>query len=277
MTIVRRIVDSNYLRTPELEEYLSTSPQNMVVVTEFVLLEAHKREPLITLPCSIAILSRFTRQVEILRSSEDLMRFQGRSAGLQRRLIDRQKSAEFSRFCRRVRQAVDGDASSNAQIEATAALAARHIDSLTEAAPTIITLFQGQAARFTTGEIAALRTKQPRSAAVQAKLFDLIFRSSIDIAQSTKVLPERMAPGEIVNLPVFRYCLCMALLFIRWVEEGRSATLPKARIANDVIDANIAAYATFFDGVLSNDRKLRALEREARFLIDALRQHPPRA
>ena len=59
----------------------------------------------------------------------------------------------------------------------------------------------------------------------------------------------------------------MMLLLVRWLENGSQMHVRSEAIANDVIDANIASYATYFDGVLSNDRKLCALEAEARYIL----------
>lgn len=86
MRLVRKVVDSNFLRNPALADYLGRSVRNFAILTEFVTLEAHKRDAIVTVPKSIEILARFPRQVEVLRSSQGLLRFPGRSAGLQRRL-----------------------------------------------------------------------------------------------------------------------------------------------------------------------------------------------
>lgn len=60
----------------------------------------------------------------------------------------------------------------------------------------------------------------------------------------------------------------MALLFIRWIEKGRQTDMSNERVANDVIDANIAAYSTYFDGVLTSDMQLGRLAAEARYFIE---------
>lgn len=267
MRLVRKIVDSNFLRNPALGEFLGRSRGNIAVLTEFVLLEAHKRNPLVTVSKSIEILARFPTQVEILRPSRNLAGFSGRSAGLQRRLIDQRQSRAFPAFCRQVRAAANGDANASRDILQTAAIAQAHIDSLIEAAPTIIDHFEHHVRRFTADELTALRTRQPRSWELQRRLFDIVFESAGDVARASNSLPSRFRPEEIVNLPVFRYCLCMALLLIRWVENGRQKSASESRIANDVIDANIAAYATYFDGALSGDELLGALHCEARHIL----------
>jgi hypothetical protein len=267
MRLVRKVVDSNFLRNPALGDYLGRSRGNIAVLTEFVLLEAHKQNPLVTVPNSIAILARSPGQVAILRPSRHLSGFPGRSAGLQKRLIDQHQSRAFPGFCRQVGEAAAGDAIAAEAILRTAATAQTHIDGLIEATPSVIEHFQHHVRRFTPDELAALRTRQPRSWELQRRLFDIVFESAGDVARAANALPSRFRPEEVVNLPVFRYCLCMALLLIRWVEKGRPTQARDARIANDVIDANIAAYSAYFDGVLSGDALLCGLHAEARHIL----------
>jgi len=267
MRLVRKVVDSNFLRNPALADYLGRSVRNFAILTEFVTLEAHKRDAIVTVPKSIEILARFPRQVEVLRSSQGLLRFPGRSAGLQRRLIDKRQSRRFPQYCRQIADAAAGDTVSENEIHRTAHAAATHVASLVDAAPTIIDLFQRHAKRFSHDEMTILRTRQPRGWDIQRKLIDMVFESTADVAGATGAIGKPFRPEEIVNLPVFRYCLCMMLLFIRWIEDGRQTAAGPKLIANDVIDANIAAYGTYFDGVLSADEKLRSLHREARHVL----------
>jgi hypothetical protein len=267
MRLVRKVVDSNFLRNPALAHYLARSRRNVAVLTEFVVLEAHKRDAMVTVPKSIAILARHPRQVEMLRTSQRLLGFPGRSAGLQQRLIDHRRSRGFPRYCRRVADAVAGNAACWDEIRHTADVASTHIASLVDSAPTIIDLFQRHARRFSRAEMAVLRLGKPRCVDIQRKLIDVVFESAIDVAKATGAIGPRFRPEEIVNLPVFRYCLCMMLLFIRWIEDGRQTAAGPRLVANDVIDANIAAYATYFDGVLSADEKLLSLHREARHVL----------
>lgn len=276
-TETRMVVDSNCLRSPELEAYLAKSPRNMAVLTEFVLLEAQKKNPLLTLAESTRILSHFSRQVLILRPSSKLLRFHGESSGLQKRLIDGRRSADFGRFCKSVRAAAAGNEAVSDEISREARIAQSHIAALTEAAPTILDLFRANVDRFTPNEIKILRSRSPRPFPVQKKLLDMVFQSAAEVAAGAMLRPRKWAASDIVNLPVVRYCLCMMLLFIRWIEKGRQPVVRNDSVANDVIDANIAAYSTYFDGVLSDDANVQSLAREARYILAEIGAYVPAA
>lgn len=61
----------------------------------------------------------------------------------------------------------------------------------------------------------------PYPGETQLKLIDIIFESATDIPRATGAVPAGTAAAEIVNLPVFRYCLAMAVLLTRWIAAGR--------------------------------------------------------
>lgn len=266
--MIRKVIDSNFLRRPELEAYLARSSSNMAVLTEFVLLEAQKKDAILTLERSMDILSRYTRQVIILRPSVELTGFHGRGAGLQKRLIDGRRSVAFSSLCRDIRDAAIGAEEARTRIEASAHVASAHYRSLADAAPTISALFQANLARFSSAEIRILRAGDARPPDVQRKFIELLFESAGDVVTGAGIRPRKWIDGEAINLPVVRYCLCMALLFIRWIEKGRQTDMSNERVANDVIDANIAAYSTYFDGILTSDMQLGRLAAEARYFIE---------
>ena len=64
---MRMVVDSNYLQCPELRQYLERSSENIAVLTDYASMEAYKGDTLTSIYKSMAILSEFPHQTEILR------------------------------------------------------------------------------------------------------------------------------------------------------------------------------------------------------------------
>jgi hypothetical protein len=270
MFFVRKVVDSNALRDKLLTKYLEASPKHQAVLTEYVLLEAHKRNASSTIAASMEILSRFPKQVVVVRGSEALLGMRGNASGLQRRLIDREMTAEFPRLCARADEAARGNAKAQDEIANAAWIAERHMDSLLSAAPTFLALFEIQSKRFTPAELQHIHQRKPYTEGVQNKLLDMVFDIAVQVSKGAGVRPTKVRPSEIMNLPVFRYSLCMALLFTRWVADGRPQERKPSRTINDVVDMNVASYATYFDGVLSKDKKLKSVYNEARYLLSQI-------
>ena len=76
---------------------------------------------------------------------------------------------------------------------------------------------------------------------------------------------------EAPNTLIFRFSLCMNLLVLDWILGGSPRTLKAERVRNDHVDMMIAAYATFFDGVISSDRKLCRIHSQACAALHAFR------
>lgn len=73
--------------------------------------------------------------------------------------------------------------------------------------------------------------------------------------------------AELPNMFIFRVALCGYLLCLRWISEGGAKTVRLEKMRNDLVDIFIAAYATYFDGLLTADKKLNAIYHEAVFLL----------
>jgi hypothetical protein len=60
---------------------------------------------------------------------------------------------------------------------------------------------------------------------------------------------------ELSNTFLYRYALCSCLLSLRWASHGGAETATSGKLRNDLVDLNFASFATFFDGLLSDDVK----------------------
>jgi hypothetical protein len=60
---------------------------------------------------------------------------------------------------------------------------------------------------------------------------------------------------ELSNTFLYRFALCSCLLSLRWASHGGAETATNEKLRNDLIDLNFVSFATFFDGLLSDDAK----------------------
>lgn len=75
--------------------------------------------------------------------------------------------------------------------------------------------------------------------------------------------------GDAVNSYPFRYAVCLMLHYMRWVRDGQPQRSVE-KLRNDIVDVKTAAFATFFDGLLSRDGKLTGIHAEARYIVEQL-------
>lgn|GEM_PF-1783143 len=77
-------------------------------------------------------------------------------------------------------------------------------------------------------------------------------------------LPE---PEDVVYSFTLRFILANYVLALFWGVQGGLATAKKHTVRNDVTDTSYSAYATFYDGLVTNDKKLDAVYRNTRVLL----------
>ncbi len=257
------VVDSNFLQNSELRQYLSTSKSNFAVLTDYAAMEAYKGNTLVSIYKSMAILSEFPKQVIILKGTQTVCGLSGRLSGLQRRLIDDRQTKEFHIYCKRLLAAENGDGRFRAHLLDLGRKATTQMDRVLVDAGKMAEHIEGLAKTFTNDELRALRTGSPMPDGMAEKIFKnimlvagLLFR---DHPRAKKLPPWNEAP----NTFIFRLAICLYLLALRWIAVGGARGAKPKTVLNDMIDLNFAAYATFFDGLLTSDRKLSNLHKDA--------------
>ena len=77
---------------------------------------------------------------------------------------------------------------------------------------------------------------------------------------------------NILNHYIFRSNLSNFLLALKWVTEHGWTAYPSEKMRNDVVDMFYVSFATYFDGVLSNDRKINSIYQQAIDFITFVRK-----
>jgi 2,4-dienoyl-CoA reductase-like NADH-dependent reductase (Old Yellow Enzyme family) len=86
--------------------------------------------------------------------------------------------------------------------------------------------------------------------------------------------PQAVEPPQTAQLHnsfVFRFALCAHLLDLKRIAAGGAKGANPAGLRNDAIDATFAAFATFFDGLITADAKALELHENASFLLKQFR------
>jgi hypothetical protein len=130
--------------------------------------------------------------------------------------------------------------------------------------------FKGIEGAFTNDEIRAFRTEGPYSRIALGKLLEQINALTLEIMQKHPHGVRLPRARELPNAFLFRVSVCVYLLLIRWVRDGSNLMIKTPKLRNDIVDANFATFATYFDGLLSKDRKANDLHAEARYLLHRL-------
>jgi hypothetical protein len=209
----------------------------------------------------------YPEQVVVLKGTRDIIRLQADRHCTPADLVDSEQTAAFEEFCRDVRSALEGDVKLRSRLLHLGRLANAHFDEMRLDSPGVAEAIQLMAESFSRVQLAELR----RRGSVSKVTGDAIVRNVLMLAASLfrdhPDVPKLPGADTVRETFVFRFALAVQLLVIRWVTDGGVGSVGMDKLRNDVVDMTCVAYATLFDGVLSNDRKLLEIYEEAVFFL----------
>jgi hypothetical protein len=264
---LRKVADSNFLRLPELRDYLSASRTNFVIITDYAEMEALKGNALVNIFRSTEIIAEHPKQVLLLKTTDIVSGLKGKKKGLKKRITDGKRTTAFRKWCLKRERAKNGDKRLQRQIIQAGEEAEAHFDRMLEGLACFGENLEDAAKHFTQDELRVLRNREQ----LPPELVDTIIGRIMDLARrlftahpSIAALP---ASKELPYTYVFRFALCAYLHALRWMVAGGVHHAPRERIRNDLVDVSFAAYATCFDGLLSKDNMCNEIYENANFLL----------
>lgn len=271
LSVMRKVVDSNFLRSPELRDYLADSRQNFALLTDYAAMEAYKGDTLLSIQGSMEILSEFPSQVIVLKNTLVACGLHGRASGLQRRLIDESQTKGFSVYCRQLVAARTGCSALIRKLLEHGEEAKRHLEErMLSDAKTLPTTIESVAKSYTSEELAILRDDEPYSDEMIKKLILGVLHTAIAMFEGHPRVQHLPNQKDMPNTFIFRAALSAYLLALDWIAlAGPKAAFGAShkKLRNDMVDINFVAYATYFDDLLSNDEKSIRIYDKARLFL----------
>jgi hypothetical protein len=272
----RKVVDSNALQSPLLRDYLSESISNFAVLTDYASMEAYKGNTLVSIFRSMAILADFPRQVIVLKATGVVCGLRGHQPGLQRRLINREQTRGFPKYCDRLFAANPGDIPLRKQLRHLGRAADTQMARMLADAANIPEAIERIANTFTDAELKIIRTGLPFSEKLALKMRGNITELAKSLFSQHPHPPVVRRVDEVPNTFLFRSALCSFLWALDWISTGGPKGVKTERIRNDLVDVTFATFATYFDGLLSMDEKPCRIYRQAAFVLESITNGPGR-
>lgn len=253
---MKKVVDINYLRRPELEEYLSQSRNNYVVLSDMASMEIYKSSDLNNVANSIRILSRYPKQVIVLKVTRDIVSLSIKPIDLPEALIDHDETNGFSEFCNHVWAALSGNEYLSRQVLMRGSWASQYLNDLIKSNQFLIEGIRGFIKSYKPDHIKKIRT----SVKLTTDILDIITKNIMYI---TALLCQKHP--DVYSLPefnwldnsyIFRNTVSAYFLSLRWIKDGGLDQVGDEKFRNDFVDMSYVTYATYFDGLLTFDEKL---------------------
>jgi len=264
---MRKVIDSNQLRAPELRTFLASSRHNIAVLTDYSAIEAYKGSSLEGIYKSMSILSDFPNQVVILKSTSVVCGLHGRGSGLQKRLIDSCQTMAFGEYVQDLRSAKAGNLAVQQKLLDLGADASAQMDRILKDTKPLAEAIQRIAKQYSMEERALIRLNQADTPRLIDKVVENILELAVHIFGSHPMVTAIPNYSELLNTFIFRNALCSYLLALDWGANGGVQDAKPERLQNDLVDMNFAAYGTFFDGLMSADAKCVQVHKQARIWL----------
>jgi hypothetical protein len=253
---MRLVVDTNFLETDEFGYYLS-DPANAAVVPDLAIIETLAGRDLPSIYRQLRHLIEHPSQVIVLKPTADVgrLRPRRRSRGLQRRIIDKKTTTGFPNWSALTKEAEAGDENLQAQITRKCEMAAEDLAAIAKKQETYAENLAAHSKKYTATELKILRTGEPVTPELFSKISENIFemaRSQFAADGHFKRLP---FARDLANTFIFRYAVSGYVHVLRCIKDGGMNGASPDNIRNSLVDALFAAYASYFDGFLSNDKR----------------------
>lgn len=269
---MRKVIDSGAFRSSELAEFLSSSRHNRAVLIDYSALEPSKTNLPNILRENVRILSRFPRQVLVLRSTGRISNTPSHSPARLDQLVDWKHTRRFSKFCDTLlntsddflRDRLSSMCNQNAQ---------KHFERLKSDSKFVKDGIEKLSKCFSQKSAETLYHSDPSSSDLGLGFLGGVVATASIMRQRSCLEGYGGGQPELNSLS-FRYALTCYLLAMKWISESGFQQAGASTITNDYTDAMYVAYATLFDGLITRDKKPRELHSKAREWVRFLRGCP---
>ena len=263
------VVDSNFFRETKLDKFLAESPENFAVLTDYSAIEAYKTGNPTVILSSMRILSARPRQVLVLKGTIDCCGIFGGTYSFPAALIDWDQTKHFSEFFPDLLAAQSGNVQLQKQIEANCTAAQQQIERIRLDTSKMLEGLTAIADLYSQNEIRMIRDGEvfKDDPLLRKAIGNSMTLAGLMFSRHPKV---EMLPSfeQLSNTFIFRQAICMQVLLFKWIQHGRQFAIGSKKLLNDQVDINFAAYALCFDGLLTNDQKLRLIYEDAKILLN---------
>jgi hypothetical protein len=141
--------------------------------------------------------------------------------------------------------------------------------------PTLSSGIDLMAKTYSAEELKSLRRREKHTLQMRERLVQNVLLLAAQFFKEHPSVTEWPTGPEVRNTFIFRYALCGYVSILKRIEDGGAGKTKPEKLRNDVIDVNFAAFATYFDGLITSDKRARETYAEAEFLLREAFAMPP--
>lgn len=265
-----RLVDSGALGRAQSEilPFLEASPTNAIVIPNIVILEFFRGQAAPKRIKSLSFLAPHVDQIFILLPAVKIASDPLLLTPISTDLLDEKLTTDF-RYIFKILE----HRCANEAVSAIAAFYTKHtdsyFDSLTKSAATIKADILAETEQFPKDGLVALRAQRPVNDDTLRYMINSVISLSAEMLSDLHgEKSEILKPRQIIETLHFRFVLCAYTMELEWRVRGGLNTAKDKTVRNDVTDSLIAAQSMYFDGLITNDDKLKTIHAKALWALN---------
>lgn len=268
--LTRLVIDTSFLKAPELETWLTGSTDNVAVISELQFREAGNADTVEKLVKNFSILSRHTRQVQIQKPLGRLIHLPPILEARGNRLIDSRATSFFPYLCEGL--------AATAHSEIAREYFKAHMKTSLAASENLRTAMEKISAsageflqEFHINDIKDLR-RGIYSDRFQIRFVEVAAVYAVDwlSRQPPRARGSGKGHKELAATFIFRFILCYLLFVHLRAAKGDPGAGGGKKHRSDFVDSILIASSLYFDGYLTLDGPANYVAGEARNLIEMI-------
>lgn len=255
------LVDSNMLNSQELLSYFAESEDNRIVLPDYIAIEAYKGDKFENIVSSMETISKYPEQVMVLHGTRVVTKLKDHSEILKWKFVNRDHTESFKNFCRGLHQAQNGNFAVKEYILEQAKAANELVGVLLQAGSELAESFKEiEESLFDKSEVKIMRKSSQFTPTMMKKIYFMAEKLGNDAYFSHPDHKRIPKTGINKHSFLFRYGVAVTFLGVKWIGRGNAHDVKPERMRNDLIDATLVVYSTYYDGLLTSDQDMMWLQ-----------------
>ncbi len=248
--------------------FLKGSNQNRIIITDQLLVETFKSGSVAQVKNAFNTVSGFESQILLTKPPLTMLGITPIQKGLRKRYIDNKQTERFREFLIYLNRHSSSDINLNSFIDEIKNQAQNKLLEYKRIAKDLTDNIKSFTDKFTQQELRQLRSTQEISKSVAIIFFDEIQdKATQSFLHSAKKSTKQIMKYDFLYSFNYRWILCLYLHLLGKIKDGADNQLNPNKLVNDLIDMELAALGTIYDGVISGDNNLKTILGHASWLV----------
>lgn len=264
--IKRLVADKNVLGQGKALAWLARSSKHQLVITDFFLIECMQGNSIINLSSDFAPLAPFANQLVLLKATSLMIGERPRSMGLQSRWISHPLTIHF-----RERLVRGGDRFAQEMLNDPAFVefskrSKSFLNSISANADEYRKTLADIIHKWPIPMLGSFRSSGQLSYKFAEEIFGTVRDTAARLFHDW---PRALIPpfANAIHSFEYRYALACIFLAVEWSKGGLQKVAAE-KLRNDLVDMTYVAFATMFDGLMTDEKKVNRIYANARFMVE---------